>query len=209
MSDARHSISAKDSHIWTLRIAVILLGIVVIVQNFVYSQKQNEITVHVPPDLSAGASLSPDQLQPANAYAFASYVWSGINDWAENGKTDYSSAIDEHSCLVSDDFLKYLKRNLAQKKGDGELDRTRTLSPLLQYRQNFVAPIGNNSFSVALVMRLVERVGSMPVKDTGMQYQFRITPDARPCNPYRMQIDGFVVDPARYESEEKSKGKNK
>jgi integrating conjugative element protein (TIGR03746 family) len=208
VSDARNSITAKDSHIWTLRIVTIVLAILLAGQTYVYSLKQNKLTVHVPPDLSAGASLTPDKLQPANTYAFASYVWSGINDWAESGKSDYLEAINEHSCLVSDDFLQYLKRNHSQKKSDGELDRTRTLSPLLQYRQNFVVPIGNNSFSVALVMRLVERVGAMSVKDTGMQYQFRITPDARPCNPYKMQIDGFVVDPVRYESDENSKGKN-
>ncbi len=181
-------------------------------QTFVQHQRQNDITVHVPPDLSAGATLEPGKLQPANSYAFASFVWSGINDWPESGKTDYEKAINDRNCLISHEFHQVLLRSLAEKKSQGELDRTRSLSPLLQYRQGFSQPLGNNSFSVALVMRLIERVGSMSVKDTGMSYAFRITPDTRPCNPYGMQLDGFIQDPARYEvpdESKKTKGKNK
>lgn len=176
-------------------------------QTYVQHRRQNEITVHVPPDLSAGVSLEPGKLQPANSYAFASFVWSGINDWPENGKVDYEKAINDRSCLMSHEMHQYLLRNLSAKRSDGELTRTRSLSPLLQYRQGFAQPIGNNSYSVALVMRLIERVGSMAVKDTGMHYSIRVTPDTRSCNPYGMQLDGFLSDPARYEEPDEKQNK--
>ena len=199
MSDARNSITAAQSHIWTLRIVLILLVSVILGQTYVYSLHQNQITVHIPPDLSAGALLTPGALQPANSYSFASFVWSGINTWVISGKDEYLKAIKERECLVSPDFYQYLLRNHAEKKSHGELDRARSLSPLLQYREGFVVPIGNNAYSVALVMSLYERIGAMPVKNTGMSYQLRITPDNRTCNPYKMQIDGFVQEPVRYE----------
>jgi integrating conjugative element protein (TIGR03746 family) len=205
VSDARNSLTARDSHIWTLRMGLLIVIALLFAQTFVQHQRQNDITVHVPPDLSKGVSLEPGKLQPANSYAFASFVWSGINDWPDSGKVDYEKAINDRSCFMSYEMHQYLLRNLSEKKSAGELDRTRSLSPLLQYRQGFSQPIGNNSFGVALVMRLIERVGSMSVKDTGMRYAFRVTPDTRPCNPYGMQLDGFMEDPARYEVPDENK----
>lgn len=176
---------------------------------YILYQRQSDITVHVPPDLSTGVALKPNQLQKPNTYAFANYVWRGLNDWNDSGRTDYDNNITKYECLITPDFEKWLRANSATKRRQGELDRTRLLSEEggLMYKPEFVSPLSHNAYSVAMIMRLQERVGGMVIKDVPMQYSLRVVVDRRMCNKMGMALDGFMVDPTRAEqdAEEKSK----
>lgn len=207
MGDARNALHSRDSHIWTLRIVLLLVIGLLIFQSFVMYQRQNEITVHVPPDLSRGATLKPGELQKPNSYSFANYVWRGLNDWPESGKDDYKKAIDKYKCLITPEFERWLNQNRNEKSRAGELDRTRVLTEELFYQEAFVSELGMNSFSVAMVMKLQERVGGMVIKNVTMNYSLRVVPDLRNCNEMGMAIDGFMVDPTRAEKEAEEKSK--
>jgi integrating conjugative element protein (TIGR03746 family) len=207
VGDARNALHSRDSHIWSLRIALLLLIGLLILQSMVIYKRQNEITVHVPPDLSKGATLKPGQLQAANAYAFGNYVWRNLNDWSESGKKDYKRLIEEYQCLVTPEFKRWLELNEAQKRRQGELDRTRVLSEINPYKPEFVSELGSNVFSVALVMKIQERVGSVIIKDVGMSYSLRVVPDYRKCNVMGMSLDGFMIDPTRAEQEAEENSK--
>ncbi len=207
MGDARNALHSRDSHIWTLRIALVFAFGLAFFQAYVNYQRQSEITVHVPPDLSKGATLKPGALQKPNAYSFAHYVWSGLNDWPESGKADYKKNIEKYKCLITPEFETWLKRNLAHKNKGGELDRTRSLTEELFYQEGFVSDVGANVVSVAMVMKLQERVGPMRIKNVTMNYSLRIVPDLRRCNEMGMAVDGFMVDPTRAENEAEEKSK--
>ncbi|PUA30387.1 MAG: hypothetical protein B0W54_07785 [Cellvibrio sp. 79] len=207
MGDARNALHSRDSHIWTLRIALVFAFGLAFFQAYVNYQRQSEITVHVPPDLSRGATLKPGMLQKPNTYSFAHYVWRGLNDWPESGKADYKKAIEKYKCLITPEFESWLKKNMAEKSRAGELDRTRVLTEELFYQEGFVSDVGVNVFSVAMVMKLQERVGGMVIKNVAMNYSLRVVPDFRNCNEMGMAVDGFMVDPTRAEKEAEGKSK--
>ena len=51
---------------------------------FGWSQAPKQLTLHVPPDLRSGATLSVDEVPAANVYAFAFYIFQQLN----RGPTD-------------------------------------------------------------------------------------------------------------------------
>lgn len=207
MADARNAIHSRDAHIWTLRMFILILAALLFFTVWVLYQRQSDITVHIPPDLSRGADVKPNILQNPNAYAFAMYVWRGLNDWNESGKKDYSGAIDKYKCMITPDFERWLRQSEKVKNKEGELDRTRTLTEAIPYSPHFVTKLNANVLSASMVMRLQERVGGMLVKDITMNYALRVIPDNRHCNEMGMAIDGFMFDPTRAEKEADEKSK--
>jgi hypothetical protein len=81
------------------------------------------------------------------------------------------------------------------------------LTEELFYQEGFVSDVGVNVFSVAMVMKLQERVGGMVIKNVAMNYSLRVVPDFRNCNEMGMAVDGFMVDPTRAEKEAEEKSK--
>lgn len=207
MSDARNAILSRDSHIWTLRMFVLAQLGALLFLIWVLFQRQSDITVHIPPDLSKGATVKPGVLLAPTSYSFGMYVWRGLNDWPESGARDFNANMDKYRCYITPDFERWLRKSEKEKRREGELDRTRTMTEVLPFNPQFVTHIGSNVFSIALVMRLQERVGGMVVKDTHMNYSLRVVPDNRHCNDMGMAIDGFVFDPTRAEKEAEEKSK--
>lgn len=207
MGDARNALHSRDSHIWTLRIVLLLLIGLLLLQTAVIHNRQNDITVHVPPDLSNGAVLKPDELQGVSAYAFAMYVWRNLNDWRVSGSDDYKRLIDEYQCLITPEFESWLRKNEELKRRQGELDRTRVLSDTNLYKPDFVTELSKNVFSVALLVNIQERVKGVVIKDVPMSYSIRVIPDNRKCNPMRMALDGFMFDPTRAEADAEAKSR--
>jgi len=193
VADARNALHSRDSHIWTLRIVILILAALLMLQTLVIYTRQNDLTVHVPPDLSNGAVLKPGEVKAVNAYAFAVYVWRNLNDWGTSGKDDYSRLIDEYRCLVT--------QNQLLKRRQGELDRTRVLADLSLFKPEYVTALGGNIFAVSLLTTIQERVKGVIIKDVGMSYALRVVPDYRKCNVMGMALDGFLVDPTRAEQE--------
>jgi integrating conjugative element protein (TIGR03746 family) len=204
MSEPRNAINARDSHIWTLRMALVMVsGIALAMAGILYS-RQNDFFLHVPPDLSNGANIKPGELQAPNAYAFASFVWRGLNDWPNAGKSDYPTNIKKYGCYVTPTFFNWIAKNEKEKNEAGELGRTRSLSHDDAFANEMVNPIGNNVFEVALTTRVHERIEGLPIKDIIVRYPLRVVADTRPCNRMGMALDGFYAQPERTEPEQVS-----
>jgi len=208
MSEPRNAISARDSHIWTLRMALVIVSVIAAgLAGLLYS-KQNDFFLHVPPDLSQGANIKPGELQAPNSYAFANFVWRGLNDWSNAGKTDYPENIKKYACYVTPTFLQWIQKNQKEKTEAGELGRTRSLSIDDPYSPDMSKPIGNNSFEVALTTKIHERIEGLPIKDIIVRYPLRVVPDTRRCNLMGMALDGFYAQPERTEPEQVHVEKN-
>lgn len=203
MSEPRNAVSARDSHIWTLRMALVIVSVIALALVGILYTRQNDLVVHVPPDLSRGANLKPGELQPPNAYAFATTVWRELNDWQENGRKNYPDKIKSYQCYVTPTFLHWLEKNNKEKATAGELERMRSLSVEDVFRNDMVKPVGGNTFEVTLTMKLHERIEGQPIKDVVIRYPLRVIPDTRSCNQMGMAIDGFYAQPERVQEEAK------
>lgn len=196
MGQPRNALSSRDSHIWSLRLAI-LVGIVIIGGLiFVIYSKQNSFDCHIPPDLSQGAKIKPGEILQPSAYTFSQYIWRELNTWPTSGRTDYRQKIDALKCYVSEDFYRWLNANYNQKLGS-ELDRTREVSLRLNYDPAMAEPLGANTFRVTLEMQVIERVNSAEVKNIIIRYPLKVAPDGRTCNPMGMRIEGFSGQPER------------
>jgi integrating conjugative element protein (TIGR03746 family) len=202
VSEPRNAISARDSHIWTLRMALVIVGCIALALAGILYTRQNDFFLHVPPDLSHGANIKPGELQAPNAYAFASFIWRGLNDWPLTGKTDYPTNIKKLECYVSPAFLQWIQKNAKEKNDSGELSRTRSLSLDDAFTSDMVDPIGNNVFDVALTAKVHERIEGLAIKDIIVRYPLRVVADTRSCNLMGMALDGFYAQPERTEHEQ-------
>ena len=203
MSEPRNALTARDSHIWTLRIALVILSLVSLGLVGILYSKQNDFFVHVPPDLSRGAKIKPGELLEPNSYAFAAYIWREVNDWPESGRKDYPEKIKSYGCYFTPSFMRWLEKNNKEKAAAGELERVRSLSIEDVFRDDMVKPLGGNTFEVTLTMKLHERIEGQPIKDILIRYPLRVIPDTRSCNQMGMAIDGFFAQPERVQEEVK------
>ncbi len=203
MGEPRNALTARDSHIWTLRIALVILSVVSLGLVGILYSKQNDFFVHVPPDLSRGAKIKPGELLEPNSYAFAAYIWREVNDWPESGRKDYPTKIKSYGCYFTPSFMRWLEKNNKEKAAAGELERVRSLSIEDVFRDDMVKPLGGNTFEVTLTMKLHERIEGQPIKDILIRYPLRVIPDTRSCNQMGMAIDGFFAQPERVQEEVK------
>lgn len=199
MAEKRNALTARDSHIWTLRMALMLLIGLLAGVIYLFSAAKNDFTCHVPPDLSRGGKIKPGDLVGPNSYSFANYMWREINEWQASGKTEFAANIEANRCYLSVDFYNWLKKLEAHKKNTGELDRERRLVPIQQFRPNMAKKLGDDLYVVYLDMRLTETVAGEVVKDIGMRYPLRVYADHRDCNVMGMAVDGFESEPTRFD----------
>jgi integrating conjugative element protein (TIGR03746 family) len=201
MSDTRHGISSRDSHIWSLRIALVLsFGMIAALIGVIMS-RQNHFTISIPPDLSQGALVKPGEFQKPTAYVFAMHIWRELNDWKISGKKDYPARIKVYECYVTPSFHRWLLSNVDQKEKEGELDRARRTTLVSPYRESLVTNLGANTFSVTLDINLIEDIKGREVKNIAIRYPLRVVPDYRTCNRFGMSLDGFAAEPTRIASE--------
>ena len=156
----------------------------------------SRLTIYIPPDLRAGATLKADDIPPANVYAFAHYLLQQINYWPEDGSKDYQKNIFQYSNYVTPAFREVLEHDLSERGHQGELlGRTRSLHQVLGhgFADNRVDIGGNGTWVVWLDFEVIEAVRGVPVKKTAIRYplkvqRFEVSPDT---NPWGLALDGF------------------
>ena len=196
-SNALHDARA---HIWTLRMVIVLEAVVIGAMWFGWQSAPNQIRVHVPPDLSRGAILTPDAPEPVNVYAFAMQTYQELNRWESNGETEYGDRIRSLTPMFTPAFRQSLIDDLETKSRQGELqNRSRALVSLpgLGFDPDRVKVLGEGLWEVELYFRLLEDVHELNVKDTVIVYPIRVVRfNADPRrNPWGLAIS---VNPGVY-----------
>lgn len=200
--DARNKLTERDSHIWTLRMVVVLLVMVIMGLVLTIKSRQNIVDVQVPPDLSKGALLKPGEFLSANTFSFAHFIWTEMNTWPENGKSDFKRQLKEYECYMTRSFKKQMHAIYDEKLDKGELDRDREITIDIPYREKMVTNLGAGTFVTRLFMHMVEEVNGFELKNVRIEYPLRVVPDARKCNPFGQALDGFYEKPAIYNPQE-------
>ena len=208
MRKYRHEIDNVRAHVRSLWIFIgIELGTIVVL-GFVLLRAPDDIVVHIPPDLRSGATVRPDQPQPANVYAFAFYIFQQLNRWPENGAEDYGKAIYSLSAYVTPKFRSELQKELELKGRRGELiNRVRSIHerPGHGFDSSKITIESESSWIVSVDVELHESVKGMSIKHTLIRYPLRVVKYAvdPETNPWRLALDGFSLEgPVRIEQEE-------
>jgi len=203
MKRYRYEIDNVRSHLRSLW-AVIALQIFVIAALWIALMRlPSDMTVHIPPDLRNGASLSFEEIPRANVYTFAFYILQQLNRWPENGAQDYGAAIFRTSAYLTPEFRETLITDMHNKSRVGELThRVRGLQaiPGEGFSGRRVDIVSSDEWHVWLDLELAESVQGMTVKRTRIRYPVRVVRYAvdAEANPWGLALAGYAgLGPSR------------
>ena len=199
MSRILQALADRDAHIWTLRMVVLLQTVVTVLMYFAWHTARQEITVHIPPDLSRSVHQAAAEIPEPNIYAFALMVYQSLNLWQDSGTEDYPRQITDNRCYLTPRFIRWLEDNMRHKQGRGELARSRAVFPLAGYLEDSVEPQGDGSWIVILNLGLSEWVRNRRIKDTAVRYRLKVVSFdvSRDCNPWGLALDRHLDVPRR------------
>lgn len=198
----RYEIDNVRAHLRSLWVVIALEAVTIAALWVGWSQAPSALTVHVPPDLRGGAVLEPNEVSPANVYAFAFYIFQQLNRWPEDGAKDYGAAIFRVSPYLTPRFRAELLTELESKGRRGELAyRVRGVQgiPGRGYAEDRVEILSEASWLVWLDLALSESVKGMTVKETRIRYPLRVVRYAvdLEANPWGLALDGFGAEGPR------------
>ena len=209
MSRYRHEIDNARAHIVSLWLVIILLAIGLAYAFRGWANAPSDITLHIPPDLSAGSTVRVGEVPKPNVYGFGYYMWQQLNRWPRDGAEDFPAKLYRFAAYVTPAFRAELLRDMDRRGRMGELTgRVRALyeAPGAQYDESRVQAIGPNAWTVTIEAVIEETVAGLPVKHTRIRYPLRVVryDVDRELNPWGMAIDGFAAPgPSRVEDAEK------
>ena len=197
MQRYRLEIDNVRSHLRSLWAVIALLVVVIVAFWIAFMRLPATITVHIPPDLRAGAVLKLEEIPPANVYAFAAYIFQQLNRWPEDGAKDYGEALYRIAAYLTPTFRERLIEDLQSKGRQGELaNRVRSLQPIpgRGFEGRRVEVLSADGWLVWLDLELNESVKGMPVKRTAIRYPLRVVryPVDAEANPFGLALDGFA-----------------
>lgn len=209
MSRVKRALDARDAHLWSLRLIIVVLVGVIAYAMYGWSQAPKRIKVDIPPDLRTGSSRGIEERHPYNVYGFGLYIWQQLNNWPVAGQKDYPANISRMACYITPRFQAELKRDLEQKGRRAELARTRGLQEMFDrpYEPKRVWVESGDSWVAYYDVSIKETYRGETVKDIFVRYPIRIVrwdTDAE-CNPWGLALDGFYEEPMRLEQEAKDR----
>ncbi len=195
----RYEIDNVRAHLRSLWVVIGVQVLVIAALWLGWSQAPKQLTVHVPPDLRAGATLAINKVPDANVYAFAFYIFQQLNRWPEDGAKDYGQAIFRVSPYLTPRYQAELVADMALKGKRGELAyRVRGMHELPGhgFAENRVDILAPGVWVVWLDLALMESVKGMTVKQTAIRYPLRVVrlsidPET---NPWGLALDGFATE---------------
>jgi integrating conjugative element protein (TIGR03746 family) len=199
MQRYRYEIDNVRNHLRSLWLVIGLLLAVIFGLWIAWMRMPSTITVHIPPDLRAGAVLELNEVPRANVYTFALYVFQQLNRWPEDGAEDYGKTIFRIAPYLTPSFREALITDMQSKARQGELaNRVRSLQaiPGSGFEGRRVEIASSDVWVVWLDLELNESVKGMPVKRTAIRYPLRVVryPVDAETNPWGLALDGFAGD---------------
>jgi integrating conjugative element protein (TIGR03746 family) len=158
-------------------------------------------TLHIPPDISAGASLKRNEISPAAIYAFTHYIWQQVNRWPTDGSKDYGQQIFKLAPYLTDSCKEQLTDDMNRKQNIGELDqRTRSLFEVAgsAYEDGRVEVVQRNrAWTVQMDSEITEQQRGTLIKSVPIRYTLRTVAFRGDLekNPFGLALDCF--DPNR------------
>lgn len=198
----RYEIDNVRSHRRSLWIVIALQVVTILALWYGWSQAPRHLTVHIPPELRSGATLTAGEVPPPNVYAFAFYIFQQLNRWPEDGAEDYGKAIFRVAPYLTPRYRAELVADMELKGRRGELAyRVRGIQPIpgRGFEERRVAHLAADTWVVWLDLDLAESVKGMTVKQTAIRYPVRVVRHAvdLEANPWGLALDGLAPEGPR------------
>ena len=198
--------SEQRTRDWQLASAV-LLGLL-LMTIVVSCNRQNDITVSIPPDLSAGAKFKAGYIPKSNVYLFTSEVWRTVNLWQKDGDKDMLDNLKQYAMYFSSSVIEEQKAIHAVRVQKGQsAGRTRRMNEIVELKdvEQAVRVLGADTWEVNLDLRLTEDLNGTTVKDQPLRFVVRVVQDnSDPNNPFKMKITS-ISQPRVIEFEDSDK----
>ena len=160
-----------------------------------------DLTIHVPPDITNGATFKVNEIPTSFIYSFAYEIWQGVNYWPEDGTQDYPKNIHTYAAYLTPKFQAELLQEYEDLKTSDQVQRQRSLQGITgaTFESARVKKLSGDTWEIDLKMRLVEYRNHQVVKDIEMLYPLKaIRWDiSTQNNPYGLAIDGYMAPPVR------------
>lgn len=197
MSRHRHEIDNARAHIMSLWAIIMLLSVFMAWAFIGWSKAPEDLTLHIPPDLSNGATLKVGESPKPNLYTFSFHIWQQVNRWAKNGQDDFPRNIYTFAAYMTPRFRASLERDMKKRGKRGELaGRVRALHQDTDapYEDRRVDVIGPGSWVVWIDAVIEETVAGLGVKTKRIRYPMRVVryDVDREKNPWGWALDGFA-----------------
>tara|TARA_R110002167_G_scaffold204404_11_gene408598 strand:+ start:12401 stop:13072 length:672 start_codon:yes stop_codon:yes gene_type:complete len=203
MSRLKKALDGRDSHIWTLRLVIGILVIVVAYSLYGWKQSPERIKIDIPPDLRSGSTRGIEERHPFNVYAFGFYIFQQMNNWPVQGVEDYKERIRGLSCYFTPSFKGWLERDYERRMKRHELSRTRYIQemPERPYNPKRVYKESPDNWVTFFDVNVKETFRAETVKDIFVRFPVRVVRwDVNPeCNMWGLALDGFYRNPSRLE----------
>ena len=180
MNRFRNKVDAQQAHIFSLRLAVVILALVCAGLWYGWRSAPTDLTVHVPPDLRSGSTRKWWDVPPENVYAFALYIFGQLNRWPSDGEQDYRRAIYGLQSYLTPACKAFLDGDYEYRKAAGELrQRVRGVYEILGrgYSEDpelRVKQLDRDSWLVKLDLNADEYYAAEPVKRVVVRYPLRV-----------------------------------
>ncbi|EBA4670341.1 PFL_4703 family integrating conjugative element protein [Salmonella enterica] len=202
MSRFRNALSERDSHILTLRITCVALGILAVFSMAGWMLAPRDLTVHVPPDLRSGSTQKWWEVPDPTVYSFGFYIFQQLNAWPKNGDADYPARIAQMSPYLTPGCQDFLNRDVKLRRAHDELrDRVRMVYeiPMQGYNGNSVRENSRDSWVVNLDLVADEYYHAVLVKRALTRYPLRVVKwEGDPeRNPFGLALDCYAGTPQR------------
>lgn len=187
-------IATQSRFIWMVMALCLFLGIG-------WMRSPSDMTIHIPPDITNGATFKVNDVPAAFLHSFAYEVWQNVNYWGQDGSQDYIKNIRLFAAYLTPRFQTELTQDYDDLKTSGQVQRQRSLQGAngAVFESSTVKRLSANSWQINLRMRLLEYRNNQVVKDIEILYPLKVIrwDISSEKNPYGLAIDGFVSPPMR------------
>lgn len=207
MSRFKNEVKHLQSHVRTLRIAMVAMLILAIFMGFGWIRAPKNLTIHVPPDLRSGSTRLWWDVPSESVYTFGFYIFQQLNRWPTDGEIDYSRNIFALSAYLTPSCHAYLESDYRIRQENGELRRRVRGVYEIPGRgygddpTSRVKTISNDEWLVTLDIAADEYFGSEQVKRALVRYPLKVVRmDVDPeKNPFGLALDCYSGAPQRIE----------
>ncbi|MCS2611042.1 PFL_4703 family integrating conjugative element protein [Halomonas dongshanensis] len=199
MSRLRNALGARDAHIVTLRVMIIVLVFACTGLGLGWYSAPKHLTISIPPDLRSGSTQKWWEKPPSAVYAFTTYVWQQINRWPTDGEADYRRNLYAYSPFLTPSCQAELNEDYRFRNQRNELNqRERSVFeiPGRGFSDEASGPgsveiVSQDQWIVNLDLAVKETYAGTPIRDVYMRFPIRVVrADGDPQNnKWGMQID--------------------
>jgi len=200
VSEYNNLVHAKDHTIKLMGFGLATMALLLALTVVGWMQAPSQITLHYPPDLSAGATQGVGDIPKANLYSFSFYIFQQLNRWPTDGREDYFERIHNLQEYLTPACFEERLADYEYRNRNNELaGRVRAVWEIPGRGFSFgrVKATSSDSWVVGLDFHVQETLRGEKVKDRLIHFPLNVvTYDVDPqLNPWGLALDCYASSP--------------